>query len=74
MASPDLKLYQRNIYTFLDFVGDVGGLLDGLKFIGAALVSLIYGTSFKEFLMNNLFFFNSDSSSETKMKIVPAQE
>ena len=32
--NPKTKSYQRSIYNLLDFIGDVGGLLDGLKLIG----------------------------------------
>ena len=32
--NPNIKNYQRSIYNLLDFIGDVGGLLDGLKLIG----------------------------------------
>ena len=45
LVSPDIIVYQRTIFTFLDFLGDVGGLLDGLKLIGAPLVGLIYASS-----------------------------
>ena len=31
---PLTRNYQRSIYNLLDFIGDVGGLLDGLKLIG----------------------------------------
>ena len=45
LVSPDTVVYQRTIYTFLDFLGDVGGLLDGLKLIGATFIGFIYGSS-----------------------------
>lgn len=44
-VSPDMVVYKRTIYTFLDFLGDVGGLLEGLNLIGAALIGLIYSSS-----------------------------
>ena len=44
-VSPDMVVYQRTIYTFLDFLGDVGGLLDGLKLIGSALIGFSYASS-----------------------------
>ena len=31
---PDAISYERAIYNVLDFVGDVGGLQDGLLYIG----------------------------------------
>ena len=45
LVSPDTVAYQRTIYTFLDFLGDVGGLMDGLELIGAAFIGFIYGNS-----------------------------
>ena len=33
--------HKRSIYNFLDFLGDVGGLLDALKLIAWSLVSLV---------------------------------
>ena len=35
----DLKVIERSTYSLLDWLGDVGGLYDGLKLIGTALVS-----------------------------------
>ena len=32
-SDPIAKVFQRSIYNILDFIGDVGGLLDGLKLI-----------------------------------------
>ena len=38
--------YQRAVYNILDLVGDVGGLLDGLKWIGFALIQpFVYNNS-----------------------------
>ena len=34
LPSPKIKTFQRSVYNLLDFIGDVGGLLDGLKLIG----------------------------------------
>ena len=50
--------HHRSIYTFLDFLGDVGGLLDGLKLIGGLLVSaytFIVGNPLNAYLVNALF-------------------
>ena len=33
--------YKRSIYNLLDFVGDIGGLFDGLKFIGFFFLTII---------------------------------
>ena len=36
--SPDLKLWTRETYSMLDFIGDLGGLYDALCVIGSVLV------------------------------------
>lgn len=56
ITSPDRVTYQRSIYTFLDFLGDIGGLLDAFKLLGAALINLIYGSSLSNYLLTNLFY------------------
>ena len=38
MTSQDETQYFRTIYTALDFLGDVGGLLDALKYIAYFLL------------------------------------
>ena len=38
IPSPTTVNFQRAVYNILDLVGDVGGLLDGLKWIGFVLV------------------------------------
>ena len=55
-TSADQVHNQRAIYTVLDFLGDVGGLLDGLKLIGASIISLFYGNSLSDFLLSQIFF------------------
>ena len=52
------KLHKRSIYTALDFLGDVGGLLDGLKLIGNIIITVYtftFGNPLNAFLMNSLF-------------------
>ena len=34
----DVKIYRRQIYTILDLLGDIGGLLDALKAFGSVFV------------------------------------
>ena len=36
--SQDLISWNRQTYSFLDLVGDIGGLYDGLKLIGKAMI------------------------------------
>ena len=67
-ASPDQIVYERAVYTFLDFLGDVGGLLDALKLIGASLISLIYGGSLSTFLLSQLFYSRPDKVMKDRFK------
>ena len=56
--SADRHMYKRSIYSSLDWLGDVGGLFDGLRGIGF-LVMLVYklilGDPLNNFLINMLF-------------------
>ena len=38
--SADYTIHKRSIYTALDLLGDVGGLLDGLRLLGGILISV----------------------------------
>ena len=67
--SPDKQMYKRSIYTFLDWVGDVGGLLDGLKLVGAMLMtfrSMILGNPFSSFLLSSLY--KKDTTDTKKLE------
>ena len=51
-------VYKRSIYTLLDLLGDVGGLLDGLKIFGGMLTSLItcvFGNPLTAFIVNAVY-------------------
>ena len=48
-------LNQRTVYTALDFIGDIGGLSDGLRYIGALLIWLAHGDNLIQFLAQGLF-------------------
>ena len=39
--SLDTKSYKRSVYSILDFLGDIGGLLSILLPIGGALIALL---------------------------------
>ena len=38
----DVRIYKRQIYTILDLLGDIGGLLDALKAFGSVFVLLYF--------------------------------
>lgn len=64
LVSPDTVVYQRQVYSFLDFLGDVGGLLDALKLIGVSLISFVYGGSLQHFLLSKVFYFGLDTRKQ----------
>ena len=49
---------KRSIYNGLDFLGDVGGLLDGLTAIGSLLMTIfffLFGNPLDTYLLKSLF-------------------
>ena len=59
----DVKYYSRAIYTALDFLGDVGGLLDALKYIGVGFLWIIQGNSLIQFLISGVLKTDSVDKS-----------
>ena len=61
--SPDRIMYKRSIYSILDWIGDIGGLFDGLQFIGSIIMGCYY-----LFRANSLnaFLFRSVYKQESK--------
>lgn len=54
-ADSQTASYQRSIYNLLDFIGDVGGLLDGLKLIGQFLLVPFTSFNLTSKLLSKLF-------------------
>ena len=54
-TNPGVRNYQRAVYSVLDYVGDVGGLLDGLKLIASALIAPFSSYNFITLLLEKLF-------------------
>ena len=46
----------------LDFLGDIGGLKDGLVFLGAILISKITAFNLKATLLSELFYLPNDET------------
>ena len=56
--SLDIINHNRAIYSALDFLGDVGGLLSILGDLGRIIVSLqmlLFGSKIQKYLVDNLF-------------------
>ena len=55
----DTKQYTRSVYSILDFLGDVGGLLSILLPIGGALISLLdqlFDQTLDSYIISKVFF------------------
>ena len=56
--SMDTKQYNRSIYSILDFLGDVGGLLSILLPIGGAIIALLdelFKRTLDNFIIESVF-------------------
>ena len=60
------KSFHRSIYNGLDFIGDVGGLLDGLTLIGQTLLGPITKLNFLSLLLAKLFTVRQDSRKKKR--------
>ena len=61
----DIMQHNRSVYTFLDYLGDVGGLFDALKGIFSLVVTFyfsLFGSPLKEFLLKSLFLKDPEPS------------
>ena len=57
--SLDTKQYTRSVYSILDFLGDVGGLLSILLPIGGAFISLLdqfFDRTLESYIVSKVFF------------------
>lgn len=66
----DLTLYRvdRDVYSILDWVGDVGGLNEGLFLFFQVILVFSQFYDFEHFLIERLFLLRRDRSKETKAK------
>ena len=60
---PSLTIIERHSYSVLDWVGDVGGLLDGLKVLGGFFVAPIATFALKVELLSLSVSKNCDEPS-----------
>jgi len=56
-------MHKRKTYSLLDWIGDVGGLLDGLYLIGEILVTGYSISSLESYLASALVWVKSSSSN-----------
>ena len=60
--SPDVQHWSRQTYSFLDFLGDLGGLKDGLIALGAVFIGPIAAFNLKATLLSELFYVRNDEA------------
>ena len=66
--SPATKVFKRQVYTILDVIGDIGGLLDGLHVLGMIVISFkisIFGNPLTIFLLGKVFFSKKEKEKRT---------
>ena len=65
MLNTDRVVKKRQIYNFLDLMGDIGGLKEALSQL-CAFVLFIYGNDFSldSFLVNKIFRKSSEQEKE----------
>ena len=54
-TSKQTRIFQRSVYSVLDYIGDVGGLLEGLKLIASTLIAPFSSYNFTALLLKKLF-------------------
>ena len=52
---PDLHVIERQTYSMLELLGDVGGLFDALRYIGLVLVEPVVRFKMHETMMSTLY-------------------
>ena len=55
-ADPMIVNKSRSIYNFLDFLGDAGGLFEGLRLVSSVLFSLGGSGGLMKWFISQLFF------------------
>ena len=72
--SRNVQYHSRSIYSILDFLGDVGGLLGILEPIGGIIVSLFsfcFMSKMENFIMLNTFKSNRDNDNNFDADVQP---
>ena len=58
LMSTDIVYRNRSVYNLLDLLGDVGGCLDALKYVGMFLVWLLSGDCLSNYLVSKIIKFD----------------
>ena len=62
----DVLNWTRQTYSLLDWLGDIGGLLDVLLHLGRIVVFPISSFTLKQLLMSSLFRYKSSNSANNR--------
>lgn len=55
LLSPDVTLIERETYSLLEWLGDIGGLFDALKTIGGAIVGPFASYTLSTEILSSIF-------------------
>ena len=65
LISLDMQITDRATYGFLEWLGDVGGLFDALKYFGILIVAPFARFNLKTELLSSIFNKHKNDSAET---------
>ena len=64
MFSPNSDVVNRQTYSILDWLGDMGGLLDSLYFLGLLFVNPVSTFALRSHLLSKLFRYSGSADSD----------
>ena len=62
--SMDLATVDREVYTALDWVGDLGGLFDGMKLIFSLVLAILTYKNYDTYMVAKLFQLRSNEAEQ----------
>ena len=60
----NIRTYDREVYNVLDWIGDIGGLLDGLRLLFALAVAVLTYKKYQTFMVAQLYQYQSKSDDD----------
>ena len=57
----DLKVTERTVYSFLDWIGDIGGLYDGIRLFFLGLILSLKYNKLEAYLVEHLYRFDENN-------------
>ena len=62
----NLSVTARNVYSYLDWIGDVGGLADGLNLILSGIVVFFNFNTYNAYMVSHLFSIDKSNTEDEK--------